>query len=289
MRTVTMGFTPDPDDAFAAFALAHGKVSTGSWKFCFETGPIEELNRRASRCELDVVAISSVHFPFVQSDYEILRSGASVGRGYGPVLVSREPRSVDELKNARVAVPGLTTTGAALLRLALPHATVVAAPFEAIRQLVQAGQVDAGVLIHEELLRAGERRLHKVICLGKDWSSRTDLPLPVGLNVIRRDLPEALRRDFCRSLRQSIQYGLTHPDEAFEWAKSFGRSPTPAAALRFVRMFANDDTVHFDAACEEGLRVLLRRLERAGLAPAVPRIAFVEPTQSGFEEVARAG
>jgi 1,4-dihydroxy-6-naphthoate synthase len=285
MQTIVMGFTPDPDDAFAAYALALGKVPADGFRFLWRTGPIEELNRLCSLGAIDVAAVSSVYYPFIQETHDILRMGASVGRGYGPLLAAREPRTLDDLARGTIAVPGKTTTGAALVGLLLPGAATVACPLAEVVERVRSGAVDAGVLIHEDLLNSRHFGLHDVACLGREWQRRTGLPLPVGLNVIRRDLGPELCESFARSLRLSIAYALRRPEEAFRWARSFGRSPTEARSLEFTRMFANEDTRHLPADCELGLRRLFSELHQAGIAPPVRALRFVEGAPARRQEV----
>lgn len=282
MITITMGFTPDPDDAFAAYALVAGRIKTPDLEVRYITRPIEELNCMAARNELDVAAISSVFYPSIHRDYRILRVGASVGRGYGPLVAAREPYSLEELAERTIAVPGNTTTGANLLRLFQSRAKTVAMPFDQIRAAICRGEVEAGVLIHEELLASSESGLHRVACLGEKWLCETGLPLPVGLNVIRRELGDTFCRRFASYLRESIAYAIARPEEAFEWASQYARSTSQDTAWRFTEMFANHDTLEFGPDCERGLRLLLRRLHDSGLAPRAPEPSFVEPFYETF-------
>jgi 1,4-dihydroxy-6-naphthoate synthase len=277
MRDLLIGFTPDPDDAFAYHALVHGQVAIPGCAARFITEPIASLNRRASAGELDVAAISSVHYPHVAGAYRILRSGASVGRGYGPALAARSDLPLSALPRLEVAVPGDTTTAAALLRLFFPGVRTRPMPFEEIRPALVAGQVAAGVLIHEELLSYPEDGLRLLLCLGKEWRRRTQLPLPVGLNVAHRRLGPGLAREVARAVRDSIQRAIERPREATAWARTFGRGPGSPVALRFIHMFANADTVYFPRDCQAGLRELFARLHAAGLAPRAPAVRLVEP------------
>lgn len=277
MNTLIVGFTPDPDDAFSIFALATGQIGTRDFKLRFRPEPIEVLNRLTCRGELAVAAISSAFYPHIQGTHAVLRVGASVGRGYGPALVARSPMTIADLAGKRVAVPGTTTTGATLLRMFQPAARCVAMNFDAIRQAVVAGKVDAGVLIHEELLNYRESGLLRVLCLGQEWTRQTGLPLPVGLNVIRRDLPPDTLWTMAGLLRDSIAYGLEHPQAAFDWARRFARSPTTARSRQFTEMFTNSDTLWLGEDCEVGLRTLFDRLHADGLAPPVAHIDLVDP------------
>jgi 1,4-dihydroxy-6-naphthoate synthase len=186
-------------------------------------------------------------------------------------------------------VPGETTTGANLLRLFQPRAETVAMPFDLIREAICEGQVEAGVLIHEELLAAAESGLHRVACLGERWLRETGEPLPVGLNVIRTSLGEPLCRRFASYLRESIAYAMARPREAFEWASRYARSTREEDAWRFTGMFANYDTLEFGPDCERGLRLLFRRLHRSGLAPRTPAPSFVEPLYATFPSAIAGG
>lgn len=277
MKQLTIGFTPDPDDAFAYYALVTRKIPLPVRDVQFLTEPIDRLNRRAARGELDIAAISSVFYPFISDDYAVLRSGASVGRGYGPALASRKSVSLDRVGAMTVAVPGDTTTGAALLRLFYPGVATVVLPHDEIRDALAGGRVEAGVLIHEELLNYPERDLRRLECLGARWSSETGLPLPVGLNVVHRRLGFRRCAELETAVRDSIVYALNHREEATTWARRFGRRSSPKVALDFIDMFANSDTVHFPGDCERGLEELFRRLYAARLSPRVPLVRFVEP------------
>jgi len=283
MRILTLGFTPDPDDAFAYYALVNGRISTDGWKVSYSTAPIEELNRHAERQLLDIAAISSVFYPRLAHTYAVLRSGASVGRGYGPALVTKAGEGLGVLEHAEVAVPGDTTTGANLLQLFFPGVETVALSFDAIREAIAHGEVDAGILIHEELLNYPELGLERLLCLGEEWSRRTAVPLPVGLNVLHRRHEDALAADISRCVRESIEYALAHREEATAWARQFGRGPQSKVGERFIRMFANDDTVEFGRDCEQGLTELFRRLADAGLAPRLSHVDFIESDPAAWQ------
>ena len=279
-RTITIGFTPDPDDAFAFYALVHGRVATPGWTPQVRTASISDLNAAAGSGRLDVAAVSSAYYPFLAKRYAVLRSGASVGRGYGPVLAVAS-RSREQGALSRVAIPGESTTGAALLRLFDLPTTTVVRPHHRIAEEIARGSIDGGVLIHEELLEYGEQKLRKRRCLGREWADRTALPLPVGLNVVRRGLPQALARSVATAVQDSIAFALNHREEASLWARQFGRGPSAEYGDRFIEMFANEDTVHFGKDCEAGLECLLGKLYRAGLTPSTPTIDFVEPQRAG--------
>src|SRR5215468_4152002 len=218
-RLITVGHSPDPDDAFMFHALAHGKIDTGDLEFRHQLQDIETLNRRALKGELEVTAVSLHAYAHLLDKYALLPSGCSMGDRYGPMVVARRPMSVDELRRARIAVPGTLTTAFLALRLLLPegfaHEVV---PFDRILDAVAAGRFDAGLIIHEGQLTFQNQGLHLVVDLGVWWQERTGLPLPLGGNVVRRDLGPELMRRISRLLKDSIHYALAHRDDALSYA-----------------------------------------------------------------------
>lgn len=282
MRTLTLGFTPDPDDAFAFYALVHGKIPTAGWTVSFRAEPIESLNSLADEEAIDIVAISSAHYPVIAKRYAILASGASVGRGYGPALAALEGTELDDLEGAEVAIPGDTTTGAALLRLLVPSAIPVVRPFDEIRNDIAEGRFRAGVLIHEELLNYPELGLRRLLCLGAEWSRQSGLPLPVGLVVVRRGLGRELTRDVARCVRDSVLFALSRRSEASTWARRFGRGPDSPVAERFINMFANADTVEAPLDVRRALVEFTGALSRAGLTPPLEFFDWIEPQASNL-------
>jgi 1,4-dihydroxy-6-naphthoate synthase len=237
---------------------------------------MSELNRAALAARFDVTAISSVLYPQVAERYAILSVGTSVGRDYGPVLVSRGPRRIDELRGRRVGVGGIPTTGWFLLRWLCPEAVPVEMPFDRIGEAVAGGELDAGVMIHEELLYYPRLGLQRVADLGAEWCSRYGLPLPVGLNVIRRGLGDAVLEQICVGIRRSLRFALQHPDKALAWASQFGRGAAGQCTEPFVGMFANDDSVQMPADVRSGLEVLLGQVAELGLALPLPRLDIIE-------------
>src|SRR5947209_3527432 len=223
-RTITVGHSPDPDDAFMFYALAHGKLDTGDLQFRHELQDIETLNRRALRGELEVTAVSIHAYAYLLDKYALLPSGCSMGDRYGPMVVARKPLAVEDLKTLRIAVPGTMTTAFLALRLLLPPGdshppfAYEVIPFDQILDAVAQGRFDAGLIIHEGQLTFQNQGLHLVVDLGVWWQERTGLPLPLGGNVVRRDLgPETIRR-ISRLLKESIQYGLAHREDALDYA-----------------------------------------------------------------------
>jgi 1,4-dihydroxy-6-naphthoate synthase len=235
---------------------------------------IETLNQRAMEGELDVTAISAAVYPQVAEKYRILACGASVGRSYGPLVLAKESMAMDQLRGKRVAIPGLNTTAYLVLRFYVEGFEPVLMDFDTIMAAVTAGQVDAGLIIHEgQITYHGQ--FHKVLDLGEAWAEETGLPLPLGLDVVHRRLGDETIQSVFEMLRDSIACADDHEDEAIEYAMAFGRGIDTATGKRFIRMYVNEDTRNVGA---EGLRALealyARALER-GLIPSVPALDIV--------------
>jgi 1,4-dihydroxy-6-naphthoate synthase len=275
---LTIGYTPDSDDAFYYFALERGRVRLAGFRPEFRREPMSVLNAAALRGEFEVTAISSVLYPQVADRYAILSAGTSVGRGYGPVLVSKRWCEPGELRGKRVGVPGVPTTGWFLLRWLCPEAVVVEMAFDRIGEAVAEGKLDAGVMIHEELLYYPRLGLRRVADLGAEWCWRHGLPLPVGLNVVRRDLGGPAMERICAAVRRSLAHALQNRDEALAWSSGFGRGEEGRCTGQFVAMFANDDSVRMPADVRQALAALLAEAAELGLAPPVPRLDFIEGT-----------
>jgi 1,4-dihydroxy-6-naphthoate synthase len=275
-RTLTIAFTPDSDDAFYYFGLETGRVRVPGFRPQLHRAPMSALNRDALGGRYDVTAISSVVYPQVAEEYAVLSAGTSVGRGYGPVLVSRNFRTPDELRGRRVGVGGIPTTGWFLLRWLCPEAVPVEMAFDGIGDAVAAGELDAGVMIHEELLYYPRLGLRCVTDLGAEWCRRNGLPLPVGLNVIRRDLGEAAMSGVCGAIRRSLRFGHRNRAMALDWVSRFGRGAAGRCTAPFVEMFANEDSVRMPADVRRALGVLLDQVAAMGIGPALPRTDIVE-------------
>jgi 1,4-dihydroxy-6-naphthoate synthase len=235
------------------------------------------LNRTALAGEFEVTAISSVVYPAVADRYAILSVGTSVGRGYGPVLVSRKYCELGSLGGLRVGVPGIPTTGWFLLRALCPDAVAVEMPFDEIGAAVAAGELDAGVMIHEELLYYPKLGLRRVVDLGAEWCWRNALPLPVGLNVVRRDLGPTAMRAICSAIAMSLRHGRENPEPALSRVSKYGRGETGGCTERFVQMFANEDSQCMPADVRTALRVLFAQCVTLGLTTSPPPIDIVEP------------
>jgi 1,4-dihydroxy-6-naphthoate synthase len=289
-RPLTIAYTPDSDDAFYYDALEAGRVPLPGYCPTFRRKPMRVLNRAALRGRYDVTAISSVVYPEIAQHYAILSVGTSVGRGYGPVLVSKEERTVADLRGLRVGVPGIPTTGWFLLHCLCPEAVLVEMAFDRIAGAVAAGKLEAGVMIHEELLYYPQMGLRRVVDLGADWCQRHGLPLPVGLNVIRRDLGRPAMGRICAAIRRSLEHALEHSGDVLSRVSRFGRGPEGQCTERFVAMFANTDSVCLPADVRTALRVLFCQVADLGLCSAVPDIDIIEGSSShGSQAMPRRG
>jgi 1,4-dihydroxy-6-naphthoate synthase len=276
-RIITVGHSPDPDDAFMFYALAHHKLDTGDLDFRHELQDIETLNRRALRGELEVTAVSLHAYAHLLDRYALLPTGCSMGDRYGPMVVARRPLSVEELRGARLAVPGTLTTAFLTLRLLLGDGFAYeVVPFDRILAAVAEGRFDAGLIIHEGQLTFHNQGLHLVVDLGVWWQGRTGLPLPLGGNVVRRDLGPQTIRDVSRLIKESIRYGLAHRDEALAYALTYARDMDRALADRFVGMYVNDWTLDYGPRGREAVRRLLEEGRRAGVIPRPAEVEFVE-------------
>jgi 1,4-dihydroxy-6-naphthoate synthase len=276
-RLITVGHSPDPDDAFMFYALAHDKIDTGDLQFRHELQDIETLNRRALRAELEVTAVSIHAYAHLLDRYALLPSGCSMGDRYGPMVVARQPMTVEELKTARIAIPGTLTTAFLTLRLLLPdgfaHEVV---PFDEIIAAVTQGKYDAGLIIHEGQLTFQNSGLHLVVDLGVWWQERTGLPLPLGGNVVRRDLGADTVERISRLLKESIRYSLAHRDEALSYALRYARDMDRSLADRFVGMYVNDWTLDYGERGRAAVRRLLDEGHRAGVIPRPVAVEFVD-------------
>jgi 1,4-dihydroxy-6-naphthoate synthase len=259
------------------YALAHDKIDTGNLQFRHQLEDIETLNRRAVGGELEVTAISIHAYAFVLDKYALLPSGCSMGDRYGPMVVARRDMSVADLRTARIAVPGTMTTAFLTLRLLLGgDVAYEVMPFDQILRAVAAGRYDAGLIIHEGQLTFQNQGLKLVVDLGVWWQERTGLPLPLGGNVVRRDLGADTMRQISRLLKESIRYSLDHRREALDYALGYARDMDRDLADRFVGMYVNDWTLDYGARGREAVRRLLDEGHRAGVIPSAVAVEFVE-------------
>jgi 1,4-dihydroxy-6-naphthoate synthase len=271
---IRLGHSPDPDDAFMFWALAAGEIDLRGFEFEHVLRDIQTLNEWAFEGRLEVTAISLHSYPFVQERYVLLPHGASMGAGYGPIVVAREPLSDDDLRRVEIAVPGRMTTAFLGLRLRLGEFAWREVPFDEIMDEVVSGRADAGLLIHEGQLTYAAAGLQKVVDLGEWWLAETGLPLPLGVNVARRDLGEDVLRQLSAVLAESIRAGLDNRERALEYALQFGRGLDDELADRFVGMYVNELTEDYGEEGRQAVRELLRRGEEIG--------AFSEPVNVEF-------
>jgi 1,4-dihydroxy-6-naphthoate synthase len=259
------------------YALAHDKLDTGDLQFRHQLQDIETLNRRALRGELEVTAVSIHAYAHLLDRYALLPSGCSMGDRYGPMVVARRPLAIEDLRNLRIAVPGTLTTAFLVLRLLLPHGFAYeVVPFDQILSAVADGRFDAGLIIHEGQLTFQNQGLHLVVDLGVWWQQQTGLPLPLGGNVVRRDLGLPTMRQISRLLKESIQYSLAHREDALAYALKYARDMDKALADRFVGMYVNDWTLDYGPRGREAVRRLLDEGHRAGVIPSPAAVEFVE-------------
>lgn len=281
-QPLRFAYTPDPDDAFHYCALQSGQLpwpSGGTPEFVH--GHIKDLNESCLVERYDVCAISSVFYPAIADRYVILASGASVGRDYGPVLGGRPGLEGDSLAGRKVAVPGTSTTGNFLLQYFYEGYRAIPMAFDAVAEAIAAGEVDAGVLIHEELLNFDERPIRKICCLGHRWYEHARLPLPVGLVVARRALGMARLLEIESLLHDSMRWALDHRDEAMRFASQFGRGPLSRVREDFVARFANEDTLCMPADVRLGLSTLYTKAMRRGFIDRMPSLDIIDPPEDG--------
>jgi 1,4-dihydroxy-6-naphthoate synthase len=273
-RRVRIGHSPDPDDAFMYYAIAKGKVDSTGFAVEQVLEDIESLNRRALAGELEVTAVSIHAYAHLSERYALMSCGASMGDGYGPIVVARAPISPDELARKTVAIPGTLTSAYLALRLCLGSVfPYVIVPFDEILETVAAGRADAGLVIHEGQLTYPELGLVKIVDLGAWWGARTGgLPLPLGGNAVRRDLGTAAMHSLTRMYRDSIAFGLANRADALAYAKDFGRGLDDGLNERFVGMYVNDLTLDYG---ERGRRSIQRFLDEGTAAGIVPRMGPV--------------
>jgi 1,4-dihydroxy-6-naphthoate synthase len=274
-KEITLGHSPDPDDAFMFYALAADKIETDNLTFNHIIEDIETLNRRAMNEELDVTAISIHAYAYVLDRYALLASGASMGDGYGPLVIAREKLTPDDLRRVTIAIPGAMTTAYLALRLRLGDVKTVVIPFDQIMDAVERGEADAGLLIHEGQLTYAGRGFEKIIDLGEWWKSETGLPLPLGGNAIKKSLGPEMIEKVSRLLRESIEFGLEHRPEAVRHSMKYGRGMEVDLTDKFVGMYVNDYTIDYGERGREAVRLLLSRAHEAGIIPRPVLLEFV--------------
>ena len=275
MRTIHVAHSPDSDDAFMFYALAEGKIDTGDIRYVHELQDIQSLNERALRGELEVTAVSIHAFAYLSDRYALLPSGASMGDRYGPRLVSRTPMSREDVRGKRIAIPGMLTSAYLALRLYEPEFEPVVVPFDEIEDAVVDGAVDLGLLIHEGQLTYSEKGLRLIADMGAWWFEETGLPLPLGGNVVRKDLGKPLIEQISRHLHASIAYALEHRRAALDHSMKYARGLDRDMADTFVGMYVNDWTLDYGARGREAVRKFLARGVEAGVVDRSVDVTFV--------------
>jgi 1,4-dihydroxy-6-naphthoate synthase len=277
-REITVAHSPDSDDAFMFYALATNKVRVPGLKFTHTLCDIETLNKKAREGKgfYDVSAISFHAYPYIQENYALLPSGGSVGEGYGPMIIAAKAFTPEEIKTKKIAIPGTLTTAYLALKLFDPNIETEVVPFDKIMPQVEAGQYEAGLIIHEGQIMYDRHGLHKIVDLGKWWRDKTGLPLPLGGNAIRRSLGKETTAQVSKALKDSIQYGLDHRDEALEYAMQFARDLDRSLANRFVSMYVNERTVDYGEEGRKAIKLLLEEGHKAKIIPIKAKVDFVD-------------
>ncbi len=281
-QLIRVGHSPDPDDAFMFYALANGRLDTGDYEFTHELVDIETLNRRAFEAKLELTAVSIHAYAYLHDKYVLCTCGASMGDGYGPMVVARESLTIDALRDRRIAVPGKLTSAYLALRLCLrADFPCVEVPFDQIIPAVAAGQyngqpIEAGLIIHEGQLTYGEQNLQLIVDLGAWWRERTGLPLPLGANAVRKNLGTETVREVQRLLKASIEYGLAHREAALKYAQRYGRDLNDQQADQFVGMYVNDWTLAFGSRGRQAVAEFLAEGHKAGVLPELVVPEFVK-------------
>jgi len=276
LRTIQVGHSPDPDDAFMFYGLASGKVATPGYRVVQVLKDIESLNRMALDGAIEVSAVSIHAYAYLADRYALLSCGASMGDGYGPIIVARQPIDPQRLRRTTIAIPGTLTSAALALRLALGEVPTRVMPFDSILEAVVSGECEAGLLIHEGQLTYAHSGLHLILDLGAWWKEQTGgLPLPLGGNAVRRDLGPEVIATVGGFLRQSIAFGLEHRDEALTYALDYGRGLGRPLADRFVGMYVNDYTLDYGPSGRRAIETFLRRGHEVGALPRAVQVEFV--------------
>jgi 1,4-dihydroxy-6-naphthoate synthase len=276
VRTLRFGHSPDADDAFMFYGFHTGRATIEGCRVEHVLEDIQTLNRRAlDRADLEITAVSAHAYARLVDRYAVLSCGASMGLGYGPIVVSRTPRTLDSLAGRSVAIPGALTTAALLLKIEQPACVPVEIMFDKIPAAVASGALDAGVIIHESQLTYAAEGLVKVLDFGELWRTRDDLPVPLGLDIVRRDLGDDLMRAVSRGFRASIQAAIDDEDAAVAYAMAYGRGLDAEKARRFVRMYVNDLTLDMGEVGRRALERLYERALSAGVIASIPRIEIV--------------
>ena len=274
---ISIAHSPDSDDAFMFYGLATNKIRVPGYRFTHTLCDIETLNRRAlDEAFYDVTAISFHAYPYLQNNYTLMGCGGSVGEGYGPMVVSSRKIALEDLRRIKIAVPGTLTTAYLALKIFNPALETEVVPFDKIIPEIQAGNYDAGLIIHEGQLTYASSGLHKVLDLGVWWRETTGLVLPLGGNAVRRSLGAESLRIVTKAVKDSIQHALDHREQALEYAMQFARDLDARLANRFVSMYVNERTLDYGADGRQAIRKLLDLGFERGIISIAPKVDFVE-------------
>jgi len=273
-KEITLAHSPDSDDAFMMYAIAKGKIDTKGINFHLTAKDIQTLNNEAGAGIYDVSAVSFAAYPSIAKDYMLTTCGGSFGDNYGPILISNRDFSESELSKIRIAIPGKLTTAYLTLRLFQPELNVVEHPFHEIIPAVASGEFDAGLLIHEGQLTYKELGLKKIVDLGQWWHQETNLPLPLGGNVIRRALGPDLIHETVALLKKSIAYSLEHREEGLKYAMEFARDMKADMIDRYVSMYVNELTVDCGSTGCDAVRLLFTEAHRKGILSEPVQVDF---------------
>ncbi len=276
VRTIRVAHSPDSDDAFMFYALAENMVDTEGYRYVHELQDIESLNRRAMKGELEVTAVSIHAYAYIADRYALLPHGASIGDRYGPRLVARQPATKADVRGKRIAIPGTLTSAYLALRLYEPEFTAVTVPFDQIEQVVADGECDMGLIIHEGQLTYADNGLHLVVDMGEWWFQETGLPLPLGGNVVRKDLGTDVIKTVSKHLHSSIAYALNHRQAALSHAMKYARGLDESRADTFVGMYVNDWTLDYGAKGREAVKLFLKKGIEAGIIPHAVEVEFAD-------------
>jgi len=272
---IKLAHSPDSDDAFLFYALATHKLPTPGYKYTHVLSDIQTLNEAALKETYDVTALSFAAYPSIRDKYVLLDCGASFGEGYGPIVVASKPMNKKDIKRKRIGVPGLKTSAYLSLKLFEPDFEAVVMPFDKILEAVQDQLVEAGLLIHEGQLLYPQMGLHKVLDLGLWWQERTGLPLPLGGNAVRRSLGPELGRRIAQTIRESVEYGLQHREDALKYAMQFARDMETEVADQFVGMYVNKWTLGYGETGKRAVQELITRGTKAGVLPGPDTVEFL--------------
>jgi 1,4-dihydroxy-6-naphthoate synthase len=274
-KEILLGHSPDPDDAFMFYGLTSGKVPSGQYQIKHLLTDIETLNEYATNGKLDVTAISVHAYAYVRSHYAMMSCGASMGYGYGPIIVSQRPMDLEDLKTCTIAVPGTMTTAFLVARMVIGEFDYQVVPFDKVMYQVAGGSTDAGIVIHEGQLNYQDMGLYRVADLGEWWTKETGLPLPLGVNAVRRTLGPAVMKELTVLVHRSIEYGLENSEEALDFAQEYARGLDRSEVEAFVRMYVNKWTRSCGPEGREAINQLLYRAEKALLIPPTLPVDFV--------------